>query len=223
VPGVERVELSQVADPAALPSIDEHELPTWPAAEQVGTGAPVISPLTDPSAAVRDQAVPRSNDAVVADGPAAVVIAAPTAALPLPSDALIVTGTPAARTEEVAVAPARAVPTSMPVAAANNPMAGTEVKISEAEPERRSDVTVSLKLVRDGRPIANADVYLVAHYRTIDERHPAGEGLVRTGADGVASLTFNIGDATRGYTVVVDLAALVEGQIMSFQTSFTPR
>jgi len=95
--------------------------------------------------------------------------------------------------------------------------------VSSQEPASQSDVTVTLTLVRDGRPVEGAAVYLVAHYRTANERQPPGEAAARTDANGRAALTFNIGNATRGYAVNVDLTALIEGRPTTFTTSFTPR
>ncbi len=104
-----------------------------------------------------------------------------------------------------------------------DPFAGSGVTISNSQPGLRSDVTVTLTLVRDGHPIDGADVYLVAHYRTTDERHPPGNGTARTDADGLATITFNIENATPGFEVQVDVTALIEGSPVAFQTSFTPR
>jgi hypothetical protein len=97
------------------------------------------------------------------------------------------------------------------------------VTISDSQPGRWSDVTVTLALIRNGQPIDGAEVYLVAHYRTVDERQPPGNHTVRTEADGVAAITFNIENATPGYEVQVDVAALIEGSPVQFQTSFTPK
>jgi hypothetical protein len=101
--------------------------------------------------------------------------------------------------------------------------AGSEVTLNEQRPPRQSVLAVSLKLVRDGAPVANANVFLVAHYRTVDERQPPGTSTVRTDASGVAKIEFNVEDATPNYEVKVDVTALVEGQQAVFQTAFTPR
>jgi hypothetical protein len=71
--------------------------------------------------------------------------------------------------------------------------------------------------------VPDANVYLVAHYRTVDERQPPGNGTVKTDGTGAALITFNIGDATAGFQVNVDVTALVDGQQVAFQTSFTPQ
>ena len=101
--------------------------------------------------------------------------------------------------------------------------AGSEVSLSDPTPPRRTSLAVTLKLVRDGAPVPNANVFLVAHYRTVEERQPPGTSTVRTDAGGVARIEFNIEDATPNYEVKVDVTALVEGQQVVFQTAFTPR
>jgi hypothetical protein len=113
-------------------------------------------------------------------------------------------------------------PGALPTAVAEQRFAGTQVGVSNPRPTRRSEQTVTLELVREGERVANANVYLTAHYLTVDERQPPGSSTVRTDQDGIAAITFNIGDATPNYTVKVDVTALVEGQQVVFQTSFTP-
>lgn len=114
-------------------------------------------------------------------------------------------------------------PGALPTTVTSQRFAGSEVVLSSARPARGSDLTVTLKLMRDGQPVANANVYLVAHYRTVDERQPPGTSTVRTDASGTAVIRFNIGNATPDYTVPVDVTALVDGQQVVFQTSFTPQ
>jgi hypothetical protein len=125
----------------------------------------------------------------------------------------------AAASPAVPVAPPGALPTNV----AGQRFAGSEVVVSEPEPARNSNLTVTLRLSREGRPVEGANVYLTAHYRTLDERQPPGTSTVRTDGGGVANITFNIGEATPGFQVNVDVTALVEGQQVVFQTSFTPR
>jgi hypothetical protein len=153
---------------------------------------------------------------------------APTASAP-PTAATV--PTPAALAEaKPSPAPATATPAeppaplgALPTAVAGQRFAGSQVTLSDAQPARQSELTVTLKLVREGQPVPNANVYLTAHYRTVDERQPPGPATVKTDANGVAAIAFNIGDATPGYRVNLDVTALVEGQQVVFQTSFTPR
>lgn len=112
---------------------------------------------------------------------------------------------------------------ALPTAVIAQLFAGSQVIVSDPQPARRSNVSVTLKLVRDGRPVPNANVYLTVHYRTVDERQPPGQSTVPTDANGQATIAFNIGDATPNYPVNVEVVALVAGQQVVFQTSFTPR
>ena len=114
-------------------------------------------------------------------------------------------------------------PGALPTNVAGQRFAGTEVTISDPRPARQSNVTVTLKLLREGQPVPNANVYLVAHYRTLDERQPPGTSTVRTDNTGTATIAFNVGDATPGFQVNVDVTVLAEGQQVVFQTSFTPQ
>jgi hypothetical protein len=112
---------------------------------------------------------------------------------------------------------------ALPTALAGQRFSGSQVTVVPETPARRTDATVTVKLVREGQPVSGANVYLVIHYRTVDERQPPGTSTVRTDNDGLASVTFNIGDATGGYPVKIDAIALVEGQQVVFPASFTPR
>jgi hypothetical protein len=111
---------------------------------------------------------------------------------------------------------------ALPPEVAAQRVAGSQVSLSDPTPARQSVLNVMLKLVREGQPVPNANVYLVAHYRTVEERQPPGTATVKTDDNGNATISFNIGDATAGYTVKLDVTALVEGQQVVFQTSFTP-
>jgi hypothetical protein len=112
---------------------------------------------------------------------------------------------------------------ALPTAVVGQLFAGSEVQLSDNTPARQSTVTLTLRLVREGRPVSNANVYLVSHYRTTDERQPPGTATVKTDENGTARISFNIGDATSNYPVKMDVTALVDGQQVVFQTSFTPR
>jgi hypothetical protein len=80
-----------------------------------------------------------------------------------------------------------------------------------------------LRLVRDGQPVEGALAYLIARYRTTEERWPQGTATVRTDARGQAQVSFNVGDATAGFTVPIEMFALIEGQQFSWRSQFTPR
>jgi DnaJ-like protein len=114
-------------------------------------------------------------------------------------------------------------PGALPTAVSGQRFAGSELVVSDPRPARRTDLTLTLKLVREGKPVPNANLYATVHYRTVDERQPPGTATVRTDDTGTATIKFNIGDATANYQVNVDVTALVEGQQVAFQTSFNPR
>ncbi|MGE3267399.1 MAG: DnaJ domain-containing protein [Chloroflexota bacterium] len=99
----------------------------------------------------------------------------------------------------------------------------TTVRVSNPSPPRRSDLSITMRLTRDNRPVAGAPVYLIAHYRTVDERFPVNDGTTPTNDQGEATITFNIGDATAGHAVNVDVIAQVEGETVQAQTTFLPR
>ena len=130
----------------------------------------------------------------------------------------------AAPSPGVAATPTPAEPVgALPSAVSGQRFAGSEATVSDPRPVRRTDLTVTLKLLREGQPVPDANVYLTVRYRTLDERQPPGTATVRTDATGTAAIKFNVGDATANYQVNVDVTALVEGQQVAFQTSFTPR
>ena len=114
-------------------------------------------------------------------------------------------------------------PGALPTNVAGQRFAGSEVSVSDPTPRRQSNITVTLKLMREGQPVPNANVYLVAHFRTLDERQPPGTSTVRTDENGAAAISFNVGDATPGFQVNVDVTVLADGQQVVFQTSFTPQ
>ena len=127
------------------------------------------------------------------------------------------------------IVPQVAVPTSTPppeptasATAATAPVR-TAVRVSNPSPPRRSEISVSVRFTRDDKPISGVPVYLVAHYKTIEERFPENEGNVQTNVNGEATITFNIGDATAGFPVNVDVIGTVDGQPVQAQTTFLPR
>ena len=63
----------------------------------------------------------------------------------------------------------------------------------------------------------------MAHYKTVNERFPAGVGTVATNEIGEAMIVFNIGDATAGLPANVDVIAMVDGEEHKAQTTFLPR
>ena len=72
------------------------------------------------------------------------------------------------------------------------------VKVSDPAPLRRTEISITVHLGRDATPVVGAPVYLINHYKTVEERFPPNDGTVQTNVNGDATLTFNIGDATVG-------------------------
>ncbi|MBI4494972.1 MAG: J domain-containing protein [Chloroflexi bacterium] len=99
----------------------------------------------------------------------------------------------------------------------------TTVRVEPPEPRPGSEVAVTATVARNGKPMPNLPLHLVAHYRTVDERWPAGEAAVQTDERGAGKISFNVGNATRGYTVKVDVVASVDGQEVVWHGEFTPR
>lgn len=114
-------------------------------------------------------------------------------------------------------------PPPEPTAAAPSGPVRTAVRVSNPSPPRRTEISVSVRFTRDDKPISDVPVYLVAHYRTLAERFPENEGNVLTNVNGETTITFNIGDATAGFPVNVDVVGMVDGQQVQAQTTFLPR
>jgi hypothetical protein len=101
--------------------------------------------------------------------------------------------------------------------------ARSSVRVSNPSPPRRSEISVTARLTRDNQPVKDVPTYLVAHYKTVEERFPAGDGTVPTNENGEATITFNVGDATAGFPVNVDVISTVDGEPVQAQTTFLPR
>ena len=158
---------------------------------------------------------------------AAPTATAPPAATPTPRPVLV--QQPSAPTS-TPVQPTATLPAKPTVAAKPNgnpaPGAGavgTQVRITDQNPPRRSDVGVTVRVTRDGRPLQDVPVALRVYYRTLEERWPPGEDTVLTNPSGEATIVFNIGEATPGYEAQVVAVADVGGEPFQMQTSFVPR
>jgi len=97
------------------------------------------------------------------------------------------------------------------------------VRVSNPAPPRRTEISVTARYTRDDKPVTGVPVYLVAHYKTIDERFPENNGNAQTNVNGEATITFNIGDATPGFPVNVDVIGKVDNEDVQAQTTFLPR
>jgi len=150
-----------------------------------------------------------------------------TSPVPAPTVSAAVLPSP---TPRQVIVPAVSVPS--PTAAAEAAAAPTQVaaspvksavRVSNPAPPRRSEVSVLVHLTRDNNPVVGVPVYVVAHYKTVEERFPENNGTVQTNVNGDATITFNIGDATAGFPVNVDVIGTVDGAQVQSQTTFLPR
>lgn len=142
----------------------------------------------------------------------------PTAPLPTPTPRQVIVPPPAL--PAATPAPATATPAPPP---ARPSAVISSIRVSNPTPARRSDVGVTVRLLRNNQPVSGAPVYLTAYFRTVEERHPGGDATVPTNANGEATVTFNIGDATPGHPVEVVVTATVDGESVQAKTSFVPR
>jgi hypothetical protein len=150
-------------------------------------------------------------------------------ATPAPTASPVPFSTPAPRQVVVPPVVVPTTPTAAPTVTPEppKPKPGTPAqgtaRMSNQSPPRRSDVSVMAHLTRDGQPLAGVPVYIVAHYKTVEERFPPGDGVEATNEGGDATVSFNVGDATAGFLVTVDVIATVDGEQVKLQTSFVPR
>ena len=100
---------------------------------------------------------------------------------------------------------------------------GTTLLVEPAQPSPGTEVMVIARVVRNGRPAPDLPLHALVHFRTVDERWPAGADTVLTDEQGEGRIRFNIGKATRGYTVNVAVIADVEGRPLVWPAAFTPR
>ena len=158
--------------------------------------------------------------------------AAPTATVPpaptptprpvLVQQPTVPTSTPV---QPTATLPAKPTVAAKPTAAAapGAGAIGTQVRITDQNPPRRSDVGVTVRVTRDGRALPDVPVALRVYYRTVEERWPPGDQTVATNGSGEATIVFNVGEATPGYEAQVVAIADVNGEPFQMQTSFVPR
>ncbi len=81
-----------------------------------------------------------------------------------------------------------------------------------------SEQTVFVQVLKSGRAVAGASLYIVVHYPTGDVRYNG----TATAENGIASATFNIGSVPSGQTINVDVFVTVEGTTLVTTTRFTP-
>jgi len=90
--------------------------------------------------------------------------------------------------------------------------------VSNPSPTDGSTETVSGTFLNNGQGVAGVEMDTTWHDKTTTSYCSA-----ITGSDGVASCSRDIGGATKGYTVVIDVAFSWQGQTYTASTSFTPQ
>jgi hypothetical protein len=114
-----------------------------------------------------------------------------------------------------------AAPTATPLPSVAARYANSAVNVSNPTPAQNTPESVQLRLKQDGQAVPNADVWATVQYRTTEERWPT-TGTVKTDANGLATITFNIGAATPNYPVTVHVFTRADDQQLSWTTTFTP-
>ena len=89
--------------------------------------------------------------------------------------------------------------------------------ISNANPQRYTNVTAYGRLIVAGAPVAGAPVHTTWHFRTTTQTEDC-----TTGSDGVGHCTRSIGGASAGYRVNVDVRVTYQGGYYTAYTWFTP-
>lgn len=89
--------------------------------------------------------------------------------------------------------------------------------VSNSRPSRNSTVTVYGRLLSVGSPVAGAPMHTVWHYRTTTQTEDC-----LTGSDGIGLCSREIGSATPGYTVQVDVTITYQDRDYGASTAFTP-
>jgi len=90
--------------------------------------------------------------------------------------------------------------------------------ISDPRPTQNSTIEASVQVVKGGKPVAGAKVTLNCAYKSSTSTYV---GI--TDSEGIATIPFSIGRASKGYKVVVTAEVEHEGQQVTATTSFTPR
>ena len=90
--------------------------------------------------------------------------------------------------------------------------------VDNPAPPQKSNVTVSARLVIAGQPVQGAQMRAFWHYKSA-----LGECSATTGVDGIASCMRDIGSASAGYTVEIDVIITHMGRTYNASTSFTPQ
>ncbi len=166
------------------------------------------------------QTFPSSDEAVKAaaellsratPSPTATTVRPSPTAVPPTSTAVATSPTPTGPTATPTVGPT---PTPTPPPSEYSIVAWVKTD----RPAVGSDQTVFVQVLKANRPVSGAPMYVVVHFPTGDVRYNGSN----TAENGIASVTFNTGNAPSGQTVNVDVFVTVEGTTLITSTRFTP-
>ena len=90
--------------------------------------------------------------------------------------------------------------------------------VSNGSPNQNNTLTVYGRLIASGVPIVGAPMHTVWHYKTTTPTEDC-----TTGSDGIGRCTRNIGNATAGYTVSVNVTITYQGLNYGASTWFRPQ
>ena len=127
---------------------------------------------------------------------------------------------PALPTETSVPLPTVQPPTQPPVVVEEQAVWVASASVSNTAPTKNSNVRVTGKLLKNGKPFAGAVMNTTWNYKSKDTPCDGA----KTKADGTAGCSNNIGSATAGYEVVISVSFLVDNKVVATaSTSFTPR
>jgi hypothetical protein len=95
--------------------------------------------------------------------------------------------------------------------------AAVEACVSNKAPNQRTEVTVFARLIVNGQVVSGVPMQTVWNYKTTKAECNSG-----TDASGIARCTRNIGGASEGFEVIIDISFSYNGQTYTGKTSFTP-
>ena len=160
-------------------------------------------------------------------GPIYLPLVIGSSALPTPTD----TATPTATPTVTATATVTPTTTATPTPTASPPAPPGEnvdcrtlgivqvcAAISNNTPQRYTNVTAYGRLYAAGAPVVGAAVHTTWHFRTTTPTEDC-----ETETDGIGHCTRNIGGASTGYRVNVDVRITYQGNNYTARTWFTPQ
>jgi hypothetical protein len=128
-------------------------------------------------------------------------------------------GNPTPTPPTPATNPPRPAVSCLPALSGNETRSGVaNICMTNPTPNQRADNTVYVRFLANGKPVSGVPMNAVWRYKSTA---PTCSGV--TDNDGVASCTRNIGDATEGFEIKVQVSLNYNGQNYTAETSFTPR